>query len=65
MLKPEKILFRAEMKATGGREGVAVSPDRSFRMALSVPKGLGGQAARGPMPSNSSRPAMLPAFSVR
>lgn len=50
MIKPDKILFDAEMRATGGREGIAVSPDGSFRLDLSVPKALGGTGGPGTNP---------------
>ncbi|MEX6507861.1 organic hydroperoxide resistance protein [Jiella sp. M17.18] len=50
MTTPEKILYQAEMTATGGRDGRAVSPDGRFALDLSVPKGLGGPGGDGTNP---------------
>ncbi|SMC47055.1 organic hydroperoxide resistance protein [Rhizobium sp. RU36D] len=50
MLQPEKILFETTMTATGGRDGRAESADGSFKLALSVPKGLGGPGGDGTNP---------------
>ena len=47
---PDKILFAAEMTATGGREGSASSPDGSFALTLSLPKELGGPGGDGTNP---------------
>ncbi|HVW54303.1 MAG TPA: organic hydroperoxide resistance protein [Rhizobiaceae bacterium] len=48
--KPEKILYEAEMTATGGREGTARSRDGGFSLNLSIPKGLGGPGGEGTNP---------------
>lgn len=50
MLIPEKILYRAEMTATGGRDGKAQSDDGRFAVELSVPKELGGPGGEGTNP---------------
>src|SRR6266702_4355034 len=50
MLKPEKILYRAEMTATGGREGSVTASDAGFSAKLSVPKALGGPGGDGTNP---------------
>ncbi len=50
MLKPEKILYRAEMTATGGREGSVTASDGGFSAKLSVPKALGGPGGDGTNP---------------
>ena len=50
MTRPEKILYEAEMTATGGREGRAVSPDGSLSLDLSIPRGLGGPGGDGTNP---------------
>lgn len=42
MMRLEKVLYRAEATATGGRDGRAVSSDGVLDVALSVPKELGG-----------------------
>jgi len=49
-LTPEKILYQAEMTATGGRDGRAARPDGGMQLALSVPKGLGGPGGDGTNP---------------
>ncbi|MBP1849607.1 organic hydroperoxide resistance protein [Rhizobium halophytocola] len=49
-MTPEKILYEAEMKAHGGRDGKAESPDGSISLSLSVPKGLGGPGGEGTNP---------------
>ncbi|WNJ93963.1 organic hydroperoxide resistance protein [Bosea sp. 685] len=41
-MRLEKVLYRAEATATGGRDGRAVSSDGVLDVALSVPKELGG-----------------------
>jgi Ohr subfamily peroxiredoxin len=46
----EKILYRATAKATGGRDGRAVSQDGSFNVKLSTPKELGGAGGDGTNP---------------
>lgn len=47
---PDKILFEAEMTATGGREGKASSPNGGFALSLSLPKELGGPGGDGTNP---------------
>lgn len=47
---PDKILFEAEMTATGGRDGKASSPDGAFALSLSLPKELGGPGGDGTNP---------------
>ena len=42
MLQPDKILYEAEVTATGGRDGKAASDDGLLSVALSLPKSLGG-----------------------
>ncbi|SDV50368.1 organic hydroperoxide resistance protein [Chitinasiproducens palmae] len=42
MSKIEKVLYRAEAKATGGRDGRAVSSDGVLDVKLSTPRELGG-----------------------
>ncbi|MCC5970282.1 MAG: organic hydroperoxide resistance protein [Pararhodobacter sp.] len=49
-MTPEKILYEATMTATGGRAGKVNSPDDSFALDLSVPKGLGGPGGAGTNP---------------
>jgi len=50
MLKPEKVLYRAEVTATGGRDGRAAAADGSFSARLAVPKALGGPGGEGTNP---------------
>lgn len=50
MTTPDKILYRAEVSATGGRDGRAASSDGSFAVSLSVPKELGGPGGAGTNP---------------
>ena len=45
-----KILYTAEVTATGGREGQARSSDGAFEVNLSIPKGLGGPGGPGTNP---------------
>lgn len=47
---PEKILFEAQMTATGGRDGRATSPDGGFALSLSLPRELGGPGGDGSNP---------------
>lgn len=49
-MTPEKILYEAEVTATGGRDGKAASSDGAFSVNLSVPKGLGGPGGDGTNP---------------
>jgi osmotically inducible protein OsmC len=46
----EKVLYRAEATATGGREGRAVSSDGVLDVKLTTPKELGGAGAVGTNP---------------
>jgi osmotically inducible protein OsmC len=48
--RPEKILYRAEVSATGGRDGRVIAVDGDFDVALSVPKELGGPGGDGTNP---------------
>lgn len=46
----EKVLYRAHAKATGGRDGKAVSSDGVLDVKLTTPKELGGAGERGTNP---------------
>lgn len=46
----EKVLYRAHAKATGGREGHAVTSDNVVDVKLTTPKELGGAGAVGTNP---------------
>lgn len=46
----EKVLYRAEATATGGREGRAVSSDGALDVTLSTPRELGGAGGAGTNP---------------
>lgn len=46
----ENVLYRAEAKATGGRDGRAVSSDGVLDIKLSTPKSLGGAGGDGTNP---------------
>lgn len=46
----EEALYRAEAKATGGRDGRAVSSDGVLDVALTTPKELGGDGKEGTNP---------------
>jgi osmotically inducible protein OsmC len=46
----QNILYRATAKATGGREGRAVSQDQVLDVKLTTPKELGGNGAVGTNP---------------
>ncbi len=46
----ENVLYRAHAKATGGRDGRAVSSDGVLDIQLTVPKELGGNGATGTNP---------------
>jgi osmotically inducible protein OsmC len=50
MMKPDKILYRAEVTATGGRDGRASATRGGLDVALSVPKDLGGVGGDGANP---------------
>ncbi len=49
-MKIEKILYRANAKATGGRDGSAVTSDGLLNVKLSTPKELGGAGGSGTNP---------------
>lgn len=42
MLKPEKVVYRAEVTSTGGRDGRSVSSDNKLEIKLALPKEMGG-----------------------
>ncbi len=46
----EKVLYRAEATATGGREGTATSSDGVLKVQLSTPRELGGAGGAGTNP---------------
>lgn len=46
----EKVLYRAEATATGGRDGRAASSDGKLEVKLSTPKELGGAGGDGTNP---------------
>ena len=50
MNKIDKVLYRAEASATGGREGQAASSDKVLDVKLSTPKELGGGGGPGTNP---------------
>jgi Ohr subfamily peroxiredoxin len=50
MNKIDKVLYRAEASATGGREGQAASSDQVLAVKLSTPKELGGGGGPGTNP---------------
>ncbi|MFB9269841.1 hypothetical protein ACFFWD_43120 [Bradyrhizobium erythrophlei] len=47
MLQPERILYEAEVTATGGRDGKAASDDGLLSVSLSLAKGLRGPGGPG------------------
>ncbi|ALM83874.1 organic hydroperoxide resistance protein [Bordetella sp. N] len=46
----EKVLYRAEATATGGRDGRAVSSDNVLDVTLTTPRELGGAGGNGTNP---------------
>jgi Ohr subfamily peroxiredoxin len=46
----EKVLYRGQASATGGRDGKAASSDGVLQVALSVPRELGGAGGPGTNP---------------
>lgn len=46
----EKVLYRAQATATGGREGNATSSDNVLQVKLSTPRELGGAGGSGTNP---------------
>lgn len=49
-MKVEKVLYRAEAEAKGGRNGTAVSSDNHLNVKLSLPKEMGGVGGEGTNP---------------
>jgi Ohr subfamily peroxiredoxin len=49
-MKIDKVLYRATSKATGGRDGRAVSSDGVLDIKLTTPKELGGAGGHGTNP---------------
>jgi len=49
-MKPEKILYTAQVVSTGGREGRSESDDKALSVQLSTPKALGGAGGSGTNP---------------
>ena len=49
-MKLEKVVYQAHAKASGGREGRAVSSDGVLDVKLTTPKELGGNGAAGSNP---------------
>lgn len=49
-MKLEKVAYRAQAVATGGRDGRAVSSDNSFDLKLTTPRELGGAGGAGTNP---------------
>ncbi len=50
MKKIEKVLYRAQSTATGGRDGRATSSDQVLDLRLTTPKELGGAGGQGTNP---------------
>ena len=46
----EKVMYRAHVKVTGGRDGHAVSSDNVLDLKLTVPREMGGSGAAGTNP---------------
>lgn len=49
-MKIDKILYRAEVEALGGRNGTATSADKHLDVKLSMPKEMGGPGGGGTNP---------------
>lgn len=49
-MKIDKVLYKATAKATGGRDGHAVSSDKVLDVKLAIPKELGGPGGSGTNP---------------
>lgn len=49
-MKLEKVVYQAHAKASGGREGRAVSSDGALDVKLTTPKEMGGAGAAGANP---------------
>lgn len=49
-MKPQNILYTAQVTSTGGREGRSESNDHALSVVLSTPKALGGAGGPGTNP---------------
>lgn len=49
-MSPEKILYTAQVTATGGRDGRAVASNEALNVSLSTPRELGGAGGPGTNP---------------
>jgi Ohr subfamily peroxiredoxin len=49
-MQTPKVLYRAQAKAIGGRDGVAETSDGSFKVKLTTPKEMGGAGGNGSNP---------------
>jgi Ohr subfamily peroxiredoxin len=49
-MSPEKILYRSQVRVTGGRDGRATSSDNALDVQLSMSKELGGPGGNGTNP---------------
>jgi osmotically inducible protein OsmC len=49
-MKPQNILYTAQVTSTGGRDGRSESNDRALSVVLSTPKALGGAGGAGTNP---------------
>lgn len=61
----EKVVYRAKAKATGGRDGRAISSDGVLDVKLGVPKEMGGAGGEVTNPERFSPPGIRPVFSER
>ncbi len=59
---PTKILYTAEVIATGGRSGQAQSSDRNLAVTLSVPRKMGGDSILGTNPEQLFAAAFAGSF---
>ena len=50
IMSVQNVVYRAQAKATGGREGRASSEDGALDLALSTPKAMGGAGGPGSNP---------------
>lgn len=50
VITPTKVLYTAHATATGGRDGRAVTSDKSLDVALATPKSMGGPGGEGTNP---------------
>lgn len=58
----EKVLYRAQVKATAGRDTGAVSSDGVLDLIVTMPRELGGTNGVAPIQSSCLRPVMPSAF---